>query len=59
MLEGEGPQDMFARVACAYADDRDHAQRLYDAMSQLWFMPATPILSKRRNHARPADFPAF
>ena len=22
-----------------------HAQRLYDAMSQLWFMPATPILS--------------
>ncbi len=36
---------MFARVSCAYADDVDHAQRLYDAMSQLWFMPATPILS--------------
>jgi ribonucleoside-diphosphate reductase alpha chain len=45
LLPGEGPQDMFARVACAFADDRDHAQRLYDAMSQLWFMPATPILS--------------
>ncbi|MGY6553925.1 MAG: ribonucleoside-diphosphate reductase subunit alpha [Wenzhouxiangella sp.] len=45
LLAGEGPQDMFARVACAYADDLDHAQRLYDAMSQLWFMPATPILS--------------
>ena len=45
LLEGEGPQDMFARVACAYADDVEHAQRLYDYMSRLWFMPATPILS--------------
>jgi len=45
LLAGESFQDMFARVACAFADDRDHAQRLYDAMSQLWFMPATPILS--------------
>ncbi|MDZ7791417.1 MAG: ribonucleoside-diphosphate reductase subunit alpha [Xanthomonadales bacterium] len=45
LLPGEGPQDMFARVACAFADDTDHAQRLYDYMSRLWFMPATPILS--------------
>src|ERR1700761_7931790 len=45
LLEGESFQDMFARVSCAYADDVGHAQRLYDAMSQLWFMPATPILS--------------
>jgi ribonucleoside-diphosphate reductase alpha chain len=45
LLPGEGCQDMFARVACAYADDTAHAQRLYDAMSQLWFMPSTPILS--------------
>jgi len=36
---------MFARVSCAYADDVAHAQRLYDAMSRLWFMPSTPILS--------------
>ncbi|HTH97712.1 MAG TPA: ribonucleoside-diphosphate reductase subunit alpha, partial [Stellaceae bacterium] len=45
LLEGESFQDMFARVSCAYADDVDHAQRLYDAMSRLWFMPATPVLS--------------
>ena len=45
LMPGESFQDMFARVACAYADDVDHAQRLYDAMSRLWFMPATPILS--------------
>jgi ribonucleoside-diphosphate reductase alpha chain len=45
LLPGEGIQDMFARVACAYADDVAHAQRLYDAMSNLWFMPATPVLS--------------
>jgi ribonucleoside-diphosphate reductase alpha chain len=36
---------MFARVATAYADDLDHAQRLYDYISKLWFMPATPVLS--------------
>ena len=36
---------MFARVACTFADDIAHAQRLYDAMSRLWFMPATPVLS--------------
>lgn len=45
VLEGESYQQMFARVACAYADSQDHAQRLYDYMSQLWFMPSTPILS--------------
>ncbi|WP_327191893.1 ribonucleotide reductase N-terminal alpha domain-containing protein, partial [Tepidimonas taiwanensis] len=41
LLAGESYQDMFARVATAYADDADHAQRVYDYMSKLWFMPAT------------------
>jgi ribonucleoside-diphosphate reductase alpha chain len=45
LLPGESYQDMFARVACAFADDVPHAQRLYDAISRLWFMPATPVLS--------------
>jgi len=45
LLPEESYQDMFARVAIAYSDDQDHAQRLYDYMSQLWFMPATPVLS--------------
>ena len=45
LLAGESYQDMFARVSCAFADDIAHAQRLYDAMSRLWFMPATPVLS--------------
>jgi len=45
LLAGETSQDLFARVARAYADDADHAQRLYDYMSKLWFLPATPILS--------------
>ncbi|MGH6956382.1 MAG: ribonucleotide reductase N-terminal alpha domain-containing protein, partial [Caulobacteraceae bacterium] len=30
LLPGESYQDMFARVATAYADDADHAQRIYD-----------------------------
>jgi ribonucleoside-diphosphate reductase alpha chain len=45
LLPGETTQDLFARVARAFADDAAHAQRLYDYMSKLWFMPATPILS--------------
>ena len=45
LLPEESFQDMFGRVAQAYADDTAHAQRLYDYMSQLWFMPATPVLS--------------
>lgn len=45
LLPGESYQDLFARVASAYADDAAHAQRLYDYISQLWFMPATPVLS--------------
>ena len=45
LLDGENYQQMFARVSSAYADDLAHAQRLYDYMSQLWFMPSTPVLS--------------
>ncbi|MBL8675235.1 MAG: ribonucleoside-diphosphate reductase subunit alpha [Rhodospirillales bacterium] len=45
LLPGETYQDLFARVALAYADDDAHAQRLYDYISNLWFMPATPVLS--------------
>ena len=45
LLPGESYQEMFARVASAYADDDAHAQRLYDYISDLWFMPATPVLS--------------
>ena len=45
LLPGESYQDLFARVASAYADNQDHAQRLYDYISRLWFMPATPVLS--------------
>ncbi|TWB11918.1 ribonucleoside-diphosphate reductase alpha chain [Nitrospirillum amazonense] len=45
LLPGESFQDLFARVASYYADDAAHAQRLYDYISKLWFMPATPVLS--------------
>jgi len=45
LLAGESYQDMFARVATAFSDDADHAQRVYDYMSKLWFMPSTPVLS--------------
>ena len=38
-------QDLFARVASHYADNNLHAQRIYNYISNLWFMPATPVLS--------------
>ena len=41
----ESYQDLFARVASYYADDNLHGQRLYNYISNLWFMPATPVLS--------------
>tara|TARA_Y100000593_G_scaffold37340_1_gene72442 strand:- start:12680 stop:14446 length:1767 start_codon:yes stop_codon:yes gene_type:complete len=46
MVPGEeSPQEAFARAAMAFADDDAHAQRLYDYVSKLWFMFATPVLS--------------
>jgi len=46
MVPGEtSPQEAFARAAECFADDEDHAQRLYDYVSNLWFMFATPVLS--------------
>lgn len=45
LLPGETYQDLFARVASYYGNDDEHAQRIYNYISKLWFMPATPILS--------------
>ena len=41
----KSPQEGFARAAQAFADDNEHAQRLYDYASNLWFMFSTPVLS--------------
>ncbi len=45
LMPGETYQDLFARVASFYGDDQPHAQRLYDYISRMWLMPATPVLS--------------
>ena len=46
LIDGElSPQDAFARAARAFASNQEHAQRLYDYASKLWFMFSTPILS--------------
>ena len=41
----KSPQEAFARAAEAFSDNEEHAQRLYDYASNLWFMFATPVLS--------------
>ena len=46
LLAGEkSPQEAFGRAAMDFADDDEHAQRLYDYASKLWFMFSTPVLS--------------
>lgn len=46
LLDSErSPQESFARVSCAFADNQAHAQRLYDYVSSCWFMYATPVLA--------------
>ncbi len=46
LLDNEtSPQEAFARAATAFSDDEEHAQRLYEYASKLWFMFSTPILS--------------
>jgi ribonucleoside-diphosphate reductase alpha chain len=45
LMPEEDYQGLFGRVSMTYGDDSAHAQRLYDYMSKLWFMPSTPILS--------------
>lgn len=43
--EEKSPQEAFARAATTFADNAEHAQRIYDYASKLWFMFATPVLS--------------
>lgn len=46
MLPSEkSPQEAFARAAKAFADNDDHAQRIYEYAAKGWFMFASPILS--------------
>jgi len=45
LMPDENFQELFARVASYYSDDQEHANRIYDYISNLWFMPATPVLS--------------
>lgn len=45
LMPEENFQELFARVASYYSDNQEHANRIYDYISNLWFMPATPILS--------------
>ncbi len=50
LMPGESWQDLFARVASYYGDNEAHSRRLYDYISRLWFMPATPVLSNGGTH---------
>lgn len=50
LMEGEDFQGLFARVARTYGTNEAHAQRIYDYISNHWFMPATPILSTAGNN---------
>lgn len=52
MREGEtSPQHRYAYVSKLFSSNPEHAQRLYDYASNLWFGYATPILSMGRNNS--------
>lgn len=38
-------QEFFAMISCAYGDNEEHSQYMYDQISQLKFWPATPTLA--------------
>ncbi len=38
-------QEFFAKIACAYSDNQEDAQYIYEQISQLRFWPATPVLA--------------
>lgn len=44
-LEGEDIHKAFGRVCCAFSDDSEHAQRLYEYVSKGWFKFPTPVLA--------------
>ena len=41
----QSPQDAFMRASQAFSDNEEMAQRMYEYVSNLWFMFSTPILS--------------
>ncbi len=49
--EETSPQHCFARAVTSFASNQEHAQRLYDYASKLWFIPSTPILSNAGTEA--------
>ncbi len=55
LMPGESFQDMFARVSCAYADDVNHAQRLYDCYEAAVVHAGDADPVQWRHQARPAD----
>lgn len=51
-MEGEtSPQQRYAYVASQFSSNPEHAQRIYEYMSNHWFGPSTPVLSYGRNAA--------
>lgn len=59
MLDEEAsPQQAFERAAlCFCAGDYELAQRIYDYVSQQWFMFSSPILSNARVKGKPKGLP--
>lgn len=43
--EERTPEDLFRRVSNTYGSNDLHSSRIFNYLSNLWFLPATPILS--------------
>ena len=45
LTPNQSPQERFYELAKYYGVNAEHTKRMYEYISNLWFMPATPILS--------------
>lgn len=60
MKEGDtSPQDAFARTCMYFGSNQAHAQRLYDAVSNLHFMFSSPVLSNNSDDTRGLPISCF
>ncbi|WPH64675.1 ribonucleotide reductase of class Ia (aerobic) [Vibrio phage vB_VpaP_SJSY21] len=55
----KSPQEAFARASTFFASNEAHAQRIYDAVSNLHFMFSSPILSNAGNGNRGMPISCF
>ena len=59
LVEGESPQDAFARTSITFSDSPEMAQRMYDYVSKLWMSYSTPGLANSKKNTKGLPISCF